>query len=225
MTTVPAKAMICPALIGRDGALRTVVDALAAERGPPVVRVFGEAGIGKSRLVAEALRMLPDRRPLRRASSFEADRLLPLGLFLELLGDARVPGGAHLASRIAEHARSDAEAPVAARELARRQLFDELAATLLDDDALLVCEDLHWTDEASLDALAHVVRRAGARPRLLVTYRDDEVGAGLAGLLATLDRTRLAVDVPSSSSRPTPKPSPSNRRPSTPSCAGTACSS
>ena len=41
---------------------------------------------------------------------------------------------------------------------------------------VLVVEDVHWADDASLDALAFVARRIEGLPALLVlTYRDDEV--------------------------------------------------
>ncbi len=65
--------MVCPILVGRDEALATIRTALRAGRNGAVVRVYGEAGIGKSRLVSQALRSVPDRRVLRTAS-FEAAR-------------------------------------------------------------------------------------------------------------------------------------------------------
>ena len=41
---------------------------------------------------------------------------------------------------------------------------------------VLVVEDVHWADDASLDALAFVARRIeGLRALLVLTYRDDEV--------------------------------------------------
>jgi len=41
---------------------------------------------------------------------------------------------------------------------------------------VLVVEDVHWADDASLDALAFVARRIeGLRALLVLTYRNDEV--------------------------------------------------
>ena len=41
---------------------------------------------------------------------------------------------------------------------------------------VLIVEDLHWADDATLDVLGHVGRRLADLPALLVlTYRDDEV--------------------------------------------------
>ena len=56
-----------------------------------------------------------------------------------------------------------------------------VAAALLDElarPAVVVLEDLHWADQASLDVLRVLGRRIDATPSLAVaTYRDDEVDA------------------------------------------------
>jgi tetratricopeptide (TPR) repeat protein len=62
----------------------------------------------------------------------------------------------------------------------REQLFDAFIAALTASDRLtvVVIEDVHWADEASLDLIRHAARRLGhARSLLLVTYRDDGLGA------------------------------------------------
>lgn len=57
----------------------------------------------------------------------------------------------------------------------------ELLTALLDElsvPTVMVVEDVHWGDEATLDALRFIGRRVtGARSLVLVTYREDEVGA------------------------------------------------
>jgi len=41
---------------------------------------------------------------------------------------------------------------------------------------VLVIEDVHWADDATLDALRYLIRRIGNLPAVLVlTYRDDEL--------------------------------------------------
>jgi DNA-binding CsgD family transcriptional regulator/tetratricopeptide (TPR) repeat protein len=81
----------------------------------------------------------------------------------------------------------------------------EISAALLDElrtpGTMLVFEDFHWADEASLDLLRLLGRRlAGTRGLVLVTYRDDELQAdhplrvvigGLAGETG-MERMRLA---------------------------------
>jgi hypothetical protein len=62
--------------------------------------------------------------------------------------------------------------------------------------AVLVVEDVHWADEATLDVLRYLVRRVARWPLALVlTYRDDELGSDhrlrpLLGLIAEVDRVR-----------------------------------
>src|SRR5690606_27202796 len=97
-------------------------------------------------------------------------------------------------------------------EPARRLLRDperrsDLFHAVLDDlasgePALVVIEDAHWADEATLDLLRYLGRRCErARALLAVTYRDDEVSAAhplrsLLGDLATHPHVhRVSVDL------------------------------
>jgi hypothetical protein len=71
-------------------------------------------------------------------------------------------------------------APLAAT-LAEERGKHGLLTALLDQlsvETVMVVEDAHWADEATLDALRFIGRRVtGTRGVVLVTYRDDEVGA------------------------------------------------
>jgi DNA-binding CsgD family transcriptional regulator len=61
---------------------------------------------------------------------------------------------------------------------------------------LLIVEDLHWSDEGSLDFLLYLLRRFSAQPMLLIgTYRSDEVGVRLGRWLAHLDREHLSQEL------------------------------
>ncbi len=59
----------------------------------------------------------------------------------------------------------------------------QVAAALIDDlrsnePTVLVVEDVHWADEATLDVLRLVVRRiAGTRVLIVLSYRDEALGA------------------------------------------------
>jgi predicted ATPase len=67
-----------------------------------------------------------------------------------------------------------------------------LAAAAEEAGLLLVVDDLHWAAAATLQMLAHSLRRTDpARLLVIATFRDTEVGAaeGLAPLLAELRRT------------------------------------
>lgn len=184
------------------------------------VLVSGEPGIGKTRLVTELVRHAHDdgttilwgRCDEELGSPFEPfaealrhyvhhaplDRLRaelgPLGgeltrVIPELA--ARVPG-------LAEPIVSDAETE-------RHRLFEAVADLLGElsqtDSAILVLDDVHWSDKPSLLLLRHVLR-AAAPMRLLVlcTYRDTDLDRThpLADVLADLRRvpgvTRLDLD-------------------------------
>ncbi|HEV8193178.1 MAG TPA: tetratricopeptide repeat protein, partial [Ktedonobacterales bacterium] len=84
-------------------------------------------------------------------------------------------------------------------EQEKRRLFAALAQLFLrqatEQPVLLIVEDLHWSDETSLDFLHYLARRCSASPLLvLLTYRSDEVHPGMSHFLAQLDRERLAQE-------------------------------
>jgi DNA-binding CsgD family transcriptional regulator/tetratricopeptide (TPR) repeat protein len=94
---------------------------------------------------------------------------------------------------------ADRLASGATRDAIFTAFLDELVAPDLPRPVIVV-EDAHWADEATLDWLVFLGRRLERLPALLViTYRDDEVGPDhpLRGVLASLptallDRVPLA---------------------------------
>ncbi|MDQ6675440.1 MAG: LuxR C-terminal-related transcriptional regulator [Chloroflexota bacterium] len=61
---------------------------------------------------------------------------------------------------------------------------------------LLLVEDVHWSDDASLELLRSFTRSlARRRLLLLLTYRSDEIGTALRQFLEGLDRERLAREL------------------------------
>jgi DNA-binding CsgD family transcriptional regulator len=65
-----------------------------------------------------------------------------------------------------------------AAEGPRRDVFASALDALTREPTLVVFEDIHWADEASLDLLIYLSRRlSGTHTLLVATYRDDEVGA------------------------------------------------
>lgn len=60
---------------------------------------------------------------------------------------------------------------------------------------LLVIEDVHWSDDTSLEFLHFLVRHSRSHPLLLVlTYRSDELHPALMHFLSALNRERLTVE-------------------------------
>jgi hypothetical protein len=132
--------------------------------GGRVVLLAGEAGIGKTALV----RRFSERRG--------AEARFLLGACDPLL-TPRALGPLHDLGRQA----GDRLAALLAAGSPREQLF----AALLDEldqgtrPQVVVVEDAHWADEATLDLLVFLGRRIErTRALLLVTYRDDELAAG-----------------------------------------------
>jgi DNA-binding CsgD family transcriptional regulator/tetratricopeptide (TPR) repeat protein len=62
---------------------------------------------------------------------------------------------------------------------------------------VLLLDDMHWADRASLALLHYVVRGLPAQPLLiLLTYRDDEASPTLTGLLTDFRRAGALVGLP-----------------------------
>jgi DNA-binding CsgD family transcriptional regulator len=136
-----------------------------------VVLIGGEAGIGKTSLVRE-LRDRAGGSPAFLVGACEPLSVpAPLAPVREL---AEAAGGA------------DPAALAGDRLLVARSLLEALEARA---PAVAVIEDAHWADPTTLDIVRLLARRLeGTAVALLLTYRDDEVGANpaLAGLLGDL---------------------------------------
>ena len=177
-----------PQFTGRDGELAALRSALASGA-PAVALIEGEAGIGKSRLIAELLeparadeapmRALvavcpPFRRPHTLGALVDAirqsvDRIADLGLS---------PLAGALRSLFPEWA---AELPAAPEPLedataVRHRLFGALCE-LLDGIGVPVLdvEDAQWADEATLEFLLFLCARRTLRISVIVTYRPENL--------------------------------------------------
>ncbi|MGO8950758.1 MAG: ATP-binding protein [Ktedonobacterales bacterium] len=173
-------------LLERDQFLLTL-DALlpqAASSLGRTVLVSGEAGIGKTSLVERFLeRHSSALRPLwGSCEALFTPR--PLGPLYDLTQQAQTPLRA-----------------VLERGANRATLFaavlDELGHGSLP--TIVVIEDIHWADEATLDLIKFLARRIQRTQALLIlTYRDDELGRGhplhlVLGDLPARDVTRLRL--------------------------------
>lgn len=124
-----------------------------------VVLVAGEAGVGKSTLVDAFLRS-SDGVTVARGGCDALFTPRPLGPLFDIARELR---GELLRSLIAE-------AP-------RQIIFGALLDALEHQPVVLLVEDVHWADEATLDLLKYLGRRIEVTQALLVvTYRDDMIG-------------------------------------------------
>jgi DNA-binding CsgD family transcriptional regulator/tetratricopeptide (TPR) repeat protein len=144
-------------LLERESAVAALEEALAEADGGSgrVVLVAGEAGIGKTALVTH----LAHEQQARRFLWGVCDPLLTPRALGPIHDIAREVGG-----------------PLADRDSTREEVFAALLDELASRRTVMVVEDLHWADEASLDAIAVVGRRIGRTTGTLVlTYRSDEI--------------------------------------------------
>ncbi|HSN70760.1 MAG TPA: AAA family ATPase, partial [Steroidobacteraceae bacterium] len=124
-----------------------------------VALITGEAGVGKSSLANAFLAEIDHGRVGRGGC--------------EALFTPRPLGPLH---DIARELRGDL-LRVLIDEAPRPRIFATLLDILDSEPIVLLIEDVHWADEATLDMLKFLGRRIGAtRALLLVTYRDDAVG-------------------------------------------------
>jgi DNA-binding SARP family transcriptional activator/tetratricopeptide (TPR) repeat protein len=203
---VPAGPSAAHPLYGRAAELRTLMAAWTAARAGhgQVVLVTGEAGIGKTRLITE-LAHRADNAGARTAvgAGVDVGGTAPLAMWQELVPQlARAvpppPEHAHwpaelgrLAPDIAARLGRNQPPPVSSPELERLRLFDavlRLVEWAADGrPVLLVAEDVHRADPASMQLCAHIGRRLAARPVLFVLTRRDKPGRPAAdALLADL---------------------------------------
>jgi predicted ATPase len=196
-----------PTLVGRVEELELLEAARvrAADADPAVVLVGGEAGVGKTRLVAElTARCVTDgTRVLAGGCVPVGDGALPYAPIVEalraLLGDVGVgavrelvgPSWPELARLLPALGAPEAGP---AGQAAQARLFELVLGLVgrLSEQAplVLVVEDLHWADRSTRDLLAFLVRNLRReRVLLVVTYRNDEPGQQRLGpYLAELDR-------------------------------------
>jgi DNA-binding CsgD family transcriptional regulator/tetratricopeptide (TPR) repeat protein len=211
--------LICPTTFGRGAQLARLcqfVNHVLNGHGTTVL-VTGEAGIGKTRVVGEA-RAEASRRLVRvlEGSAFELDRALPYGPITDLfrtflaskppqealdeLGPAVVPLARLLPAVAAWLPQSTEPFPASPVDEKHQTLHGLLLAfdrLIQRGPTMVVVEDVHWADEASLDLLLHLARSAAARPLLLiVTLRTEEAGPSVIDWRLTLERQRLLAELP-----------------------------
>jgi DNA-binding SARP family transcriptional activator len=203
-----------PPLVGRALELGRLLDEAASARSGNgrVVALLGDAGIGKSRLAEEIEeRAAAQRWRIVAGRAHETEQMLALGLWTAALQAAGLGSRAAVAELgpawRSEIARLLPDLAEAGERMPRPpgselRLFEAVARlleqTLAAQPLLVVLEDLHWADEASLRLTAFLARRLESRPILvLATARIEELEANpvLARVLAELRRELHATEI------------------------------
>jgi DNA-binding CsgD family transcriptional regulator len=148
-------------LLERDEQLRRLADAFsrAREGRGRIIAIAAEAGAGKTAL---AERFVAEHAQVARVYWGACENLSTPEVLLPLRDIARASGESFEFG--ADHIRS----------------FESLLRLLSNGGkpSLLVIEDVHWADTATLDLIRFLARRiARVRALILITYRDEEVDA------------------------------------------------
>ena len=179
-------------LFGRELELKQLAELISGvrDRGGALF-LSGEAGIGKSALLAEA-GSLAATAGLRvmRTSGAEAEQHLPLAGLHQILYPLRSGLDALPAPQrdALQSAMGLADSAVPDLYLVGLAVLNVLAEVAAETPVVLIAEDVHWLDQVSADVLAFVARRLESEPIVLIAAGRDcaeskLLGAGLPALL------------------------------------------
>ena len=183
-----------------------------------LILIGGEPGVGKTRLAEEILADARERSMLALTGHCYEEGAQPFMPFVEILeqmmrdvsetslrkamGDA----SAYIAQLVPELRRKFEDIPEPLElppEQQRRALFnavlDFFQRLSAERPVVLLLDDLHWADDATLGLLQHLAPHLSRAPMLVVgTYRDVEldVGKPFEKAMATLTRQKLAERLP-----------------------------
>ena len=186
-----------PVIYGRDrerAQLRELLDDAIAGHGS-LVLVSGEAGIGKTTLVDDLIHEAEQQDCLvLTGGCYDLTTTPPYGPWREVLRAYQPSeGGPPLPSWMGNPEEME-------RVGSQARLFDETRAFFESvakrQPLVIVLEDLHWSDAASLEALRYLARHLADVPWLVIaTYRDDEITRRhqLARMLPALVRESSAA--------------------------------
>jgi DNA-binding CsgD family transcriptional regulator/tetratricopeptide (TPR) repeat protein len=204
-----ARAGLSPVMVGRAEELARLRELAARAAGPEVVLLAGEAGVGKTRLVAELVASLDPSVPVLAGRASQGAPGRPFELLLEAVEQqvaaweavpeplaARAEPLRLLLGPVAPGIDRPAERDYGPEELLRAAgtLVRELAGP---GPAVLVFEDLHWADAQSVALFGRLALAADLPALLVGTFRPEGVARRhpLVELLADLERQRSVTTI------------------------------
>lgn len=172
-------------MVGREHELHRLKRLVSSSR-PHVAIVAGEAGIGKTRLIAELVATVGTETVVITGEAQPGSLARPYELLLNAI--VGKPVDPELVDIVSDTTRGPGD-----RLRAAMTILNNL---ICDRPAVVVFEDLHWADAESATLFEHLADQAG--PRLLIgTYRPGEVTRRLPidALLARLERRHEVTHV------------------------------
>ena len=205
-------------LVGRHQELNTLEKALhnVSQGMGCCILLTGEAGIGKSRLLAELKHQAASEKfTILQGNCFEQSLSFPYAPWVDALRAYFAPLDAtqikkllgplapefmkllpELALLLPQLQPSPSLEPVA-EKYRLFESFTRLGSSLsASNPVLLILEDLHWGDVLSLELVQYFVGRLQHQPIMLIgTYRSEGSSPHLVRLLSELNRERLAQEI------------------------------
>ncbi|MEX1043382.1 MAG: AAA family ATPase [Acidimicrobiia bacterium] len=170
-------------LVERDDHLRALDDAVVASSDAgTVVLLSGEAGVGKTSVLRMFLAGLDHRYRVMVAACEPVGIPVAFAPLFDLL------------EQMPDELRDDIRSGSA-----RPAVYAGMLDLLKNERSILVLEDTHWADEATLGLVRYLGRRIGpTNATLILTYRSEEVGAThpLRLVIADLGRGAVRIEVP-----------------------------
>ena len=178
------RTLVCPILVGRDDLLDLGDRRIREVAGGTgrFLLVAGEAGLGKTRLLG-AIERKAAAAGFRvvRAGTYPSDLQVAAAILIDLARAMQRTATFETSGR-ALRERLEAPEDASAVDAHRRRrllvldLADILAAVARDGPAVISLEDLHWSDDLTLEVLEALARQIAGLPLLVIgTYRSDEL--------------------------------------------------
>jgi DNA-binding CsgD family transcriptional regulator len=200
-------------LAGRQAELARLASAIAAAatpRGtadpPELVSIYGEAGIGKTRLAEEAAATARTRGfAVLVGAAYPLGTAVAYGPLLEALGNhlgalpaverVRSTSGLEDLGRLFPDLVGGRPEPIGDPALEKARLFDAVGRLLSRmaerRPVLLLLDDVQWADLATLELVQHLARPAARRLLILLVHRQGDAPPALQTLLMSLRKQGL----------------------------------
>lgn len=195
-----SKVLAEPVLVGRKrelAELRALLDLAINGRGNTVF-VSGEAGVGKTRLLTEFLKIAKKKEVNVLTGWCLSNAAVPYFPFIEAFNSYFSTNDAEKSSTFGqsmslksiltatnqpqENDRLATIVPQTWRDQTFGAVTEELLLLSAKRPLILALEDIHWADSASLSLLHYLARQVGSERILIVaTFRNEELGADVEG--------------------------------------------